>query len=208
MTYLIGTVGADVFLSRISLVLVVAGLMWYLAGAAAARVAAAPVVFLLIAIPLPALLVNAVTLPLQLVASRIAENLLILTGVPVFRDGNVLELRSTTLEVAQACSGLRSLISLSAIACLVAWAAERTWPRRFVVIAAALPIAVVLNGVRVAATGVACETWGRQMAAGGWHELAGWITFAAAIGTLLLFQRILPRVGRPVGRPTPEWAIS
>ena len=155
----------------------------------AARIVAVPIVFVLIAIPLPALVVNAITLPLQLVASRIAEYLLVAGGVPVFRDGNVLELRSTTLEVAQACSGLRSLISLSAVACVVAWAGERSWLRRAVVMAAAIPIAVVLNGVRVAATGVACDTWGPYMAKGGWHELAGWITFALAVGALLLFQR-------------------
>jgi exosortase len=208
VTYLIGTVGADVFLSRISLVIIVAGLTWYVAGIECARLAAAPLAFLLLAIPLPTLVVNTVTLPLQLLASRMAENLLVLIGVPVFRDGNVLELRSTSLEVAQACSGLRSLISLSAVACVVAWAAERSWPRRLIVIASALPIAVALNGVRVAATGVACEMWGRQMATGGWHELAGWITFAVAIAVLLVFQRTLPRLRTPDATAPAEWAPS
>lgn len=208
LAYVVGIFGADVFVTRLSFVIIIAGITWYLAGGRAARAAAAPIVFLLLAIPLPALIVNAVTLPLQLVASRLAEQLLVVSGVPVFRDGNVLELQSTTLEVAQACSGLRSLISLSAVACLVAWAAERSWMRRALVVAAALPIAVALNGVRVALTGVACETWGPRMAKGGWHELAGWITFAAAIATLLAFQKLLPRVALRRAAPAAEWATS
>jgi exosortase len=110
LAFLVGRFGADVFVTRVSLVVIIGGLTWYLAGASAARLLAVPIFFLLIAIPLPALVINTVTLPLQLVASRLAEQMLIVAGVPVFRDGNVLELRSTTLEVAQACSGLRSLI--------------------------------------------------------------------------------------------------
>jgi exosortase len=209
VAYLVGRFGADVFVTRVSLIVMVAGLTWYLAGAAAARILAVPIFFLLIAIPLPALVVNTITLPMQLVASRISENLLILSGVPVFRDGNVLELRSTTLEVAQACSGLRSLISLTAVACLVAWAAERSWLRRAVIVVAAVPIAVALNGLRVAATGLACEAWGPQMAKGTWHEMTGWITFGAAIATLLLFQRLLPARRNDVVYDTgAEWAPS
>jgi len=204
--FLIGRFGADVFITRISFVIITAGLVWYLAGAAAARLLAVPIVFLLIAIPLPALVVNTITLPLQLVASRVAENLLIAAAVPVFRDGNVLELRSTTLEVAQACSGLRSLISLTAIACLIGWAAERSWLRRTIIVAAALPIAVALNGIRVAATGLACEAWGPQMATGTWHELTGWITFAVAIAALMLFQRLLPRPRPRLVAAPPRWA--
>ena len=91
------------------------GAIWFVAGGARSRVLAAPLVFLLIAIPLPALIVNAITLPLQLVASRIGETTLSAAGVAVFRDGNLLELPSTTLEVAEACSGLRSIVSLAAI---------------------------------------------------------------------------------------------
>lgn len=202
--YLIGYFGADVFVTRVSLVVVLAGLTAYLGGNAAARVLAPPLCFLLLAIPLPALLVNAITLPLQLVASRLAEGMLSVGGVPVFRDGNILELRSTSLQVAEACSGLRSLISLSAIACLVAWATESTVVRRALVVSAAVPIAIVLNAIRIAATGVACETWGPHMARGGWHEFTGWLTFVAAILALVQFQRLLPGAHRRTRTLAPE----
>jgi len=100
--YLVGQLGADVFLTRISFVVALTGAIWFVAGGAAVRVLAAPLVFLLMAIPLPALIVNTITLPLQLVASRIGETTLSAAGVAVFRDGNLLELPSTTLEVAEA----------------------------------------------------------------------------------------------------------
>jgi exosortase len=189
--YLAGALGADIFVTRLSFVVVVTGALWFLGGAAALRVMAAPVLFLLIAIPLPALIVNAVTLPLQLVASRLAEALLSTAGVPVFRDGNLLVLPSATLEVEQACSGLRSLISLGALAIVLAWATERRAGRRIAIVGAAFPIAIVANGLRIAATGVAVEAWGPQAAAGGWHTLTGWLTFVVAVGALVGVQRLL-----------------
>jgi len=182
--YLVGLFGADVFLTRTSFVVVLGGALWFLAGRRAARIMAAPLVFLLIAIPLPSLIVNTITLPLQLVASRVAESALTLAAVPVFRDGNVLMLPSTTLEVAEACSGLRSLVSLGAIAAVLAWAGERSWWRRGALLLLTVPVAIAMNGLRIAATAVACETWGSQLASGGWHTCLGWITFV--VSTLVL----------------------
>lgn len=200
--YLVGQLGADVFLTRVSFVLVLTGAVWFLAGAGAVRVIAAPLFFLLIAIPLPALVINAVTLPLQLVASRIGEATLSAAGVAVFRDGNLLELPSTTLEVAEACSGLRSIVSLAAIGGLLAWT-ERRWTRRALLVAASLPVAIVMNGLRIAATGLACETWGPRAASGPWHTFSGWLTFLVAVFALVLLQRALP-----AGRTGGGWALE
>ena len=191
LMYLAGILGADIFTTRLSFVVLVAGSIWYLAGRAAARVLAVPLLFLLIAIPLPALIVNAITLPLQLVASRLAEGVLAIAGVPVFRDGNLLVLPSATLEVEQACSGLRSLVSLGALSVVLAWALEESAPRRLMIVAAAFPIAIVANGLRIAATGFAVEAWGPQAAAGSWHTLTGWLTFVAAVAALIATQRAL-----------------
>jgi len=192
--YLAGVLGADIFITRLSFVCVVVGAIWFLAGGAATRVMAAPLLFLLIAIPLPALIVNAVTLPLQLVASRLAEGLLAAVNVPVFRDGNLLVLPSATLEVEQACSGLRSLISLGAIAVVLAWATERSAARRIPIVAAAVPIAIAANGLRIAATGLAVDAWGPRAASGGWHTLTGWLTFVLAVAALIGFQRALDAI--------------
>jgi exosortase len=189
--YLAGTLGADVFITRLSFVVVLTGALAFLAGAGATRTMAPPLLFLLMAMPLPALIVNAVTLPLQLVASRLAEGLLAVAAVPVFRDGNLLVLPTATLEVEQACSGLRSLVSLSALAIVLAWATERRPGRRLAIVASALPIAIVANGLRIAATGLAIELWGPQAASPGWHTLTGWLTFVAAVAALIGVQRVL-----------------
>ena len=200
--YLIGQLGADVFLTRVSLIVVLTGAVWFLAGGRALRVIAAPLAILLIAVPLPELVVNAITLPLQLTASRIAEALLTAVRVPVFRDGNVLELPSTTLEVAEACSGLRSIVSLAAIGCLLAWA-ETSWPRRLGIVAASLPVAIVMNGLRIAATGIACEYVSPTAALDPWHTFSGWLTFLVAVFVLAQLPRAFTRVRwrAPVGPP-------
>jgi exosortase len=190
--YLTGQLGADVFLTRVSLVLVLTGTVWFLFGSRSVRTIAAPLVFLLAAMPLPELIVNSITLPLQFTASRIAEMTLTTFGVPVFRDGNVLELPSTALEVAEACSGLRSIVSLAAISGLLAWT-DPSWPRRIAVIVSSLPVAIVMNGLRIAATGLACETWGPAAASGSWHTFTGWITFLVSVFVLVRLQRVIAR---------------
>lgn len=197
--YLAGLLGADLFLSRISFIAVLAGGLWFVAGARAVRIMAVPLLFLLIAIPLPALVVNTITLPLQLAASHIAESSLAAVGVPVFRDGNVLTLPSTTLEVAEACSGLRSLVSLGAIGIVLAWATDGSSWRRGSLVLLTVPIAILMNGLRIAATGIACETWGPQIASGGWHSFTGWITFVASMFVLMQLRNALAWVSAARG---------
>jgi exosortase len=202
--YLAGFLGADLFLTRSSLVVVLGGLAWLLAGRAAFRVMLAPLVFLLLAIPLPTLVVNAVTLPLQMVASQIAESALGTIGVPVFRDGNVLQVPSANLQVAEACSGLRSLVSLGACGVLLAWATQSSRLKQVAIIAATVPLAIVMNGFRIAATGVACEIWGRHVASGGWHTMTGWVTFVVSMSLLVQASRMLTRVRWSRRAWTPE----
>lgn len=193
LLFVAGQLGADLFLTRLSLVAVLVSTLWLLAGSRALRTLAAPLAFLAIAVPLPAILVNAITLPLQLVASRIAESTLAVAGVPVFRDGNLLALPSTTLEVAEACSGLRSLVSLVAIGGLLACLTPGRIGWRAAIVAAAVPIAIVMNGLRIAGTGLACETFGPRAATGALHEFAGWITFVASVALLGFCEWICER---------------
>jgi exosortase len=187
--FAVGQLGADLFLTRISFVVLLAGTAWSLAGRRAAGALAAPLAFLLIAIPLPALVVNEVTLPLQLAASRVAELAISSMTIPVYRDGNLLVLPSATLQVAEACSGLRSAVSLGAVGVLLAWASEPTLARRALVVAITLPIAVFMNGLRVAATGVYTEAVGRAPGAD-LHAFMGWVTFLVAVVLLMALQRI------------------
>lgn len=189
-TYLVGQLGADVFLTRISLVFVVAGALGSVGGTQWLRALAAPLLFALLAVPLPSLVVNAVTAPLQLMASAFTEGVLRSGGFAVYREGNLLTLPSTTLEVAEACSGFRSLISLFAVGAIVAWM-DRSWSRRAAIVAATVPLAIVMNTARIVAVAVCCELWGAKMATGAWHTATGWFAFVASVVILDQFYRLL-----------------
>lgn len=189
--YLAGLFAADLFSTRASFVLVAAGLIYALGGEQSARAAATPLAFLFLAIPLPELIVTALTSSLQTVAARTAEIALAMGGVPVYRDGNVLELPATTLQVVEACSGLRSVVSLASVGILLAWATDGSPIRRAILIAATVPIAVLINGLRIAGTGAAAELWGPALTKDPWHSFAGWLTFVLSLLALWGVRRAL-----------------
>ena len=187
--YLAGIFAADLFTTRASIVIVAGGLVWFLAGAGPASAAFAPLMFLLLAIPLPELVVKALTSSLQTVAARIAELALVTGGIAVYRDGNVLELPATTLQIVEACSGLRSVVSLASVGIVLAFAADGRLHRRVLVIISAVPIAVLANGFRVAAAGAASEAWGPVVMRDPWHSLAGWVTFVLTLIALWIVRQ-------------------
>jgi exosortase len=192
-----GQFGAEMFLTRISLLIVFAGSVLYLAGPAHLRALAFPLVLLVLVIPLPALVMNRVSFPLQLLASRTAEGVLTIAGVPVLREGNVLVLPHGALEVAQACSGVHSLASLISLALIVGGPG-----RRALLAAVAVPIAVLANAVRVAGTGLAAAWIGQWAAQGFLHAFSGWVMFVAAFAALYGCARAIDAVGRlraPIG---------
>jgi exosortase len=183
--YVVASLAADVFLVRFSLLVFVAAGVLFVCGPAHARVLAAPFALLLIAIPLPAVITAELTLTLQLMASRCAVTLLDLFDIPVLREGNVLTLRHVQLEVAQACSGMRSVITLFAV--IGIYASLRPVPRRVVLllVAAALPVALVANGVRIAFTGVLATRIGEAAVRGTIHEATGAAAFVLMCAALL-----------------------
>jgi len=122
-----------------------------------------------------------------------------MSGIAVFRDGNVLDLPRTTLQIAEACSGLRSVVSLAAVGVLLAWATQGSVLRRSLLILLTIPISVLANGLRVAATGIASETWGPAMTRDPWHTIAGWCTFVLSLAVLWAVRRALVREPSPVG---------
>jgi exosortase len=202
-TYLAGVFSADLFTTRASFVIVVGGLIWLLAGTGAAAASVAPLLFLLLAIPLPELVVTTLTSSLQNIASRTAEVSLVMAGIPVYRDGNVLELPSATLQIVEACSGLRSVVSLASLGVLLAWASGGPIVPRAILIISAVPVAVLTNGMRVAASGAASETWGPAMLKDPWHTLAGWIAFLISLAILWAIRRaLLGGVRIPAQYPT------
>jgi EpsI family protein len=190
-----GTLGAELFLTRISLLGVLAGLILFVLGWQHLRILAFPLAFLLLMIPIPAIIFNQIAFPLQLLASRFGELTLAAVGIPVLREGNVITLSNTTLEVAEACSGIRSLVSLLTLAIVYGYVVEaRTWARIALALAS-VPVAIVANGVRVAGTGIAAHFIGPDAAQGFFHTFSGWLVFIVAFILLFAVQRVIARIG-------------
>jgi exosortase len=198
----LGVLGAELFLSRTSFIFLLAGLIVQLRGWRFFRAMLLPWAILFLAIPLPAIIFNQVALPLQFEASRLASGMLGLLGVPVLRQGNVIVLPSLTLDVVEACSGLRSLVSLITLAVLYGYFFERRNVRRILLIAAAVPIAVLANGARIMGTGLLGQYWNPDKAEGFFHEFTGLVVFFVSLALLLGFHALLSWIGRrPFARP-------
>ena len=201
---LVGLLGAELFLTRISLLGTLAGIMLFLFGAAHLRILLFPLAFLLLMIPLPAIIFNQIAFPLQLFASRVGEAAIAGAGIPVLREGNVLILANTSLEVAEACSGIRSLVSLPTLAIVYGYFTDsRSWVRTTVALST-LPVAILANGARVAGTGIASHWWGPSAAEGVFHEFSGWVVFVVAFVMMLGLQRLILWIApkrRPAAAP-------
>jgi exosortase len=191
LVYLLGVIGAELFLSRSSLVLLLSGLVVYFLGWAFLRALAFPLAFLLLMIPLPALILNQITFPLQFLASNVASSLLSSLGVPVLREGNIIQLPTMSLEVVEACSGIRSLVSLVTLAIIYGYLQESSAALRVILAVAAVPIAIAANSLRVTGTGLLGVYWGPDKAEGFFHTFSGWIIFILALGMLFVAHRAL-----------------
>jgi exosortase len=142
-------------------------------------------------IPIPAIVFNQITFPLQLLASRVASTTLPWMGVPVLREGNVIVLPAMALEVADACSGIRSLMSLTTLAIIYGYLMERRVAVRVLLALASLPIAVAANSLRVVGTGLLVQYWDPDKAQGFFHEFQGWLMFVASLVMLFVLHRVL-----------------
>jgi exosortase len=193
---LLGSLGAELFLQRSSLLGVIVGLVLLVLGASHLGAISFPLAFLVFMIPLPAIVVNTIAFPLQLLAARAATACLYTLGIPVLREGNVITLASTTLEVAEACSGIRSLQSLLALGTIYAYLSHRILWKRWALALLSIPIAVAANAFRVSGTGVLAHFIGSRAAEGFYHSFSGWSVFVVAFVLLLLCGAILARVGK------------
>ena len=191
---LAGLLGAELFLPRASIIVVLAGTVLFLFGWETCRVLALPLTFLVLMIPIPALIFNQIAFPLQLLASRVGETMLGALSIPVLREGNVIVLAHTSLEVAEACSGIRSLISLLTIGIIYGYFMDPRGGVRTAVALSTIPIAIVANGGRVAGTGVAAHYYGAEAAQGFFHTFSGWIVFVFAFVLLFLVTHLIIRL--------------
>jgi exosortase len=188
---IVGQMGAELFLSRLSLLIVVGSLIVLFLGWNFFRALLFPWAFLLLMIPIPAIVFNQVTFPLQLLASKVASTVLPWMGVPVLREGNVIVLPAMALEVAEACSGIRSLMSLATLAVIYGYLMERRVAIRTLLAIASVPIAVAANSLRIVGTGLLVQYWDPDKAQGFFHEFSGWLIFVVSLLLLYLLHRIV-----------------
>jgi exosortase len=203
-----GTAGAELFVQRISLVVMLASVAIYFGGFRILRLAAVPLSLLVLSIPIPQIVFNKIAFPLQLFASRCAVAAMSAFDIPVVRQGNVIELMPLgsavpkRLAVVEACSGIRSLMTLVTLAVVYAYFTKPksehskgyTIVRPLILIAAAVPIAILTNAVRVSGTGVLAHYYGTRVADGFFHSFSGWVIYVAAAGLLFATGFALDRI--------------
>ncbi len=185
-----GTVAEIPTLSSLSLLTTLAGIVLYYFGFSVLRVVLFPIAFLVFMIPIPMQIYSSVTLPLQLLVSKGSVGCVGLFGIPVYRDGNIIHLPNTTLQVVQACSGLRSMISLSALSALFALTVSGI-PLRTLVFLAAVPISILVNIFRVTATSVLSYRYGPEAAEGTVHQVLGISVFLLSLLLLVFWKALL-----------------
>jgi exosortase len=192
----LGMLGAELFTVRLSLLILICGIVLFLAGSSVLRVMAFPISYLLFMIPLPAIIYYQLTMPLQLWASRLGASGLVALGIHTVREGNLLFLPNCTLNVVEACSGIRSLLSLLAAVVAYAYLAEPITWKRVVLAIASIPIAIATNGLRLVATGVLSYYFGPAVDSGLIHLFLGLAFFALAFLSILLLQKALRQLPR------------
>jgi len=190
---ILGTLGSEHFTARISMLILISGIIVFLVGWQALRSVAFPMGYLVFMIPLPAIIYYQLTFPLQLLASRLGANGLVALGVPTVREGNLLILPNVTLEVVEACSGVRSLLSLLAAVVGYVYLAEPSTWKRCVLVASTVPIVIASNGFRLVATGVLSFFFGPGVDSGLAHTGLGLVFFALAFLSILLVHSLLRR---------------
>ena len=227
-----GTAGAELFVQRVSLVLMLASIVIYCFGVRLVRVVAVPLVLLVLSIPIPQIIFNRIAFPLQLFASRCAVAAMSFFSIPVLRQGNVIELmplgasEPKKLAVVEACSGIRSLMTLVTLAVIYAYFTRPTqgsinfslsssatadpkmardklkfvgnfaFWRALILVIAAVPIAILTNALRVSGTGVLAHYYGTRVADGFFHTFSGWVIYVAAAFLLLGTGWVLDRIAR------------
>ena len=193
--YLVGNVAGESFTMRISMLVVLMGTILFGYGITFFKTVSFPFFYLIFMIPLPYIFYDSIAFPLKLLVSKYSVGFLKIIGIPVLREGNVIQLVNTTLEVADACSGIRSIISLLALSMALAYFTQRGWIKKWILVVLAIPIAIFANSIRVIGTGILADRYGAGVAEGFFHEFAGLVIFGVAMVMLIFSAFILGRLG-------------
>jgi len=191
ITLIVGVFGAELFLSRMSLLMLAAGMVLFFMGWAFLRAILFPLLFLALMVPIPAIIFTQITFPLQILASKLSATVLPYLGVPVFREGNIINLPAMPLEVADACSGIHSLLSLTTLSIMYGYLLEKRIAVRIALAVASVPIAVAANGLRIVGTGLLVQYWDPEKAEGFFHYFTGWLIFVVSLVMLFLLHRAI-----------------
>lgn len=191
--YLLGYGGSIAVISRAMIVLSLIGLVLFALGTTFFKLLAFPLFFLLFMIPVPDSIVGVIALPLQLFATNISSFVIQALSLPVYQEGNMLYFTQTQLEVAEACSGIRSLVSLAMLGVIFAYMCDKGWGRKAILLASAIPLALFANILRVTGTGVLAHFYGDKVARGFIHEFSGLAAFAFGFVLLFLEYSLLNR---------------
>jgi exosortase len=194
LLYLAGTLSGELFSMKLSMLIVLAGSVLYVFGSEVFRIVLFPLGYLVFMIPLPYLLYDSIAFPLKLFVSKYSVDFLSAVGVLALREGNIIHLADITLEVADACSGIRSIISLLAMSTALAYVSGTGWLGRAVLVFFAIPVAIVVNALRVVGTGILAERYGSDIAQGFYHEFAGLVIFGVAIAILIVAAVLLRKI--------------
>ena len=186
----IATLGAELFLARTAFVISLIGVVLLLGGPPYLRTLAFPLFLLFFMVPIPTVVYNSLTFPLQILASRLSTDALNVMQIPVLREGNVLELAEQKLSVVEACSGIRSLLSLTFLSLVYGYFFENKKWMRVLLFLSTIPIAIVANASRVTLTGVLTE-YKPELAEGFFHTASGWVIFMVALVILIALHQIL-----------------
>lgn len=193
---LFGFIGTEYFTMRSSLVFLIGGVVLYWFGWAVLRLSSLAISFLIFMVPLPYIVYDSLAFPLKLLVTKASVAVLKILTIPVVSEGNIIMFPQTILEVADACSGLRSLMSLITLAVALAFMTQESSLKRTVIIVSAVPVAIVTNMFRVITTGVLASRYGAAAAEGFFHEFAGMAVFLLAMIILFVESAILKKVGR------------
>jgi exosortase len=192
---IVAKIGAEYFLQRTSMIVVLFGISLFFFGKNKTAKVSIPLIYLMFMVPIPAIIWNRVAFPMQLFASGITEQVISMIGIPIFREGNVLYLPETTIEVVDACSGLRSLVSMFALSGAFAFFLDLSRMKKAAIFLSAAPIAILINIIRLVSTAVMAKWMGEKAAQGFLHDISGFFVFVIGLLMLLGFKILLSRKG-------------
>lgn len=189
--FIVAYVGAELFTMRFSMLLVIFSSIVFLVGWAIAKALIFPLLYLLFMIPLPTIIWNQIAFPLKLFATKMAVGVIKAINIPVYSEGNVIFLSNTTLEVVDACSGLRSLTSLLALSAAFALISDHSRFNKTILFFTAIPIAILVNIFRLSSTAILAKYFGAQVAEGFLHEVSGILVFFIALILMYSIHRVM-----------------